>query len=188
VSRFIVRETSIPGVRVLDRHRARDDRGAFSRLFEHDALAGLGWSGGVHQVNHSRTTSAGTVRGLHYQEPPDAEDKLVTCLHGEIWDVTVDLRRESPTYLLYVHVVLSEVNGASVLIPRGCAHGFQALSDDVDLIYVHNAPYRPATERGLHPLDPLLGIVWPLPVSKMSPRDAGFAPIDRTSFVGVDVR
>ena len=165
MSRFTVRSTPIAGVLVLERSRIGDERGSFSRLFCPDELAAAGWHGSVHQINHSSTAREGTARGMHFQNPPHAEDKLVTCLRGAIWDVAVDLRQGSPTFLQHVGAELSDDNHASLLIPKGCAHGFQTLSDGVEMIYVHSAPYQAAAERGFCPTDPALNIAWPKPIT-----------------------
>ncbi|MFA7413588.1 MAG: dTDP-4-dehydrorhamnose 3,5-epimerase family protein [Rhizobium sp.] len=170
-ARFDVEETAIPGVLVLTRRKFADDRGHLSRLFCAEELEEIGWRGPVSQINETATRLAGTVRGMHFQHPPFAEMKLVTCVAGTIRDIAVDLRRDSPTFLRHVGVELSADNVRSLLIPEGCAHGFQALSDDVRMIYAHSAPYRSEAEGGLHPQDPGLGIVWPLPVVNLSPRD-----------------
>ncbi len=123
---------------------------------------------------------------MHFQNPPHAEDKLVTCLRGAIWDVAVDLRKGSPTFLQHVGAELSDDNHASLLIPKGCAHGFQTLSDGVEMIYVHSAPYQATAERGFCPTDPALNIAWPKPITLMSKRDAEFAALDLSSFTGLD--
>jgi dTDP-4-dehydrorhamnose 3,5-epimerase len=161
-----------------------DQRGYFSRLFCAEELASLGWTQPIAQINHSQTRLCGTVRGLHYQHLPYAEAKLVSCLRGEAWDLAIDLRPASPTYLRWHAQRLSPDNGLALLIPPGFAHGFQALTDDVELLYCHSAPYMPEAEAGLHPEDPRLAIAWPLPVSGLSVRDASHAAI-LSDFEGV---
>lgn len=126
------------------------------------------------QINHSVTRRRGTVRGLHYQRAPHAEMKLVSCVRGEVWDVAVDLRAGSPTFLRWHAERLSSAEGAALLIPPGFAHGFQALSDEAELVYCHSTAYAPAVEAGLHVRDARLFITWPLPLQGLSPRDAGF--------------
>jgi dTDP-4-dehydrorhamnose 3,5-epimerase len=126
------------------------------------------------------------VRGLHYQRPPHAEAKLVSCLRGEVWDLAVDLRPTSHTYLKWHAQHLSSDNGLALLIPPGFAHGFQALTDDVELLYCHSANYIPDAEAGLHPQDPRLAIEWPLPIRELSPRDAHHAEI-QSDFEGVSL-
>ena len=171
-SAFAARETPLAGVLLVQRHSVGDTRGFLSRLFCAQELAACGWHKPVAQINHTLTQVRGTVRGLHYQRAPHAEMKLVSCLRGEVWDVVVDLRPESPAYLQWHAGHLSAANHCAMLLPEGCAHGFQTLSDDVELLYCHSAAYAPNAEAGLHPLDPRLGIRWPLPVALLSPRDA----------------
>lgn len=171
-ARFEVETTPMEGLLVLKRRKIADERGHISRLFCAEELAEIGWRGPVAQVNESASRFAGTVRGMHFQKPPYSEIKLVTCVAGRILDVAVDLRHGSPTFLEHVAVELSADNACSFLIPEGFAHGFQALSDDVRMIYAHSAPYRAEAEGGLSPTDPRLAIAWPLPVRHLSPRDA----------------
>lgn len=173
MSRFTVTELMADGPRLVVRHPLADARGSFVRLFCDEELAGAGWTGPVRQANHSVTRRAGSIRGMHFQRPPHADAKLVMCLSGAICDVAVDVRAGSPTLLRWAMGELSAENGAAMLIPAGFAHGFQTLSDDVELIYFHSAPYVPEAENGLHPLDPRLAIPWPRKVTAMSERDAG---------------
>lgn len=151
-----------------------DDRGAFARIFCAEALAEIGWPGAVAQINHSRTVRRGMVRGLHFQLPPHAEAKLVVCIRGAVFDVAVDIRAGSPTRYSHAATELSAETATAIYVPEGFAHGFQALSDDVELVYIHSAPYEAAAEAGLRHDDSKLGIAWPLPVTGMSPRDASF--------------
>lgn len=155
-----------------------DDRGAFARIFCAEALAEIGWPGPVAQINHSRTVRRGTVRGLHFQLPPHAEAKLVVCIRGAVLDVAVDVRPGSPTRYSHAAAELSAETATAIYVPEGFAHGFQALSDDVELIYIHSAPYATAAEAGLRHDDPKLAIAWPLPVTGMSTRDAAFPLIE----------
>lgn len=161
----------LPGLTRVQRRQYRDDRGVFARLFCAAELSAAGWSGPVAQINHSLTHQSGTVRGLHYQRPPCSEVKLVSCIRGEIWDVAVDLRPQSPTFLRWHAERLSAHEGTALLIPAGFAHGFQVLSDDAELVYVHSAAYAPEAEAGLNATDPALAITWPLPICTRSPRD-----------------
>jgi dTDP-4-dehydrorhamnose 3,5-epimerase len=176
----------ISGLVAVQRQRINDARGSLSRLFCADGLATAGWGWPVAQINHTFTAHAGAVRGMHYQRPPHAEAKLVSCLRGRVWDVAVDLRAGSPTFLKWYAQELSPDNGTALLIPPGCAHGFQTLTDDVELLYLHSAAYAPLAEGGLCPTDALLAIPWPLPISELSDRDAGHALLDGT-FVGFDI-
>lgn len=185
MSRFTRLPTAGPsGPLLLERRVLADERGHLSRLFDAGDLGALGWDGPVMQVNETETRTAGTVRGMHFQHPPHAELKLVTCLTGRILDVVVDVRAGSPTFLDHVAVELSADNARSLLIPRGFAHGFQALTDRVRLLYVHSELHRPEAEAGLHPEDPALGIAWPLPVHNLSPRDRSH-PFLSSDFAGV---
>ncbi|MEM5494640.1 dTDP-4-dehydrorhamnose 3,5-epimerase [Hoeflea sp. AS16] len=155
-----------------------DERGAFARIFCAEALAGIGWPGPVAQINHSRTEKAGTLRGMHYQRPPHAEAKLVVCIRGAVHDVAVDVRQDSSSQHAHVGVELSAEAGTAIYIPEGFAHGFQALTDEVELIYIHSVAYNREHEAGLRHDDPVLGIAWPLPVTGLSARDAAHPMID----------
>ena len=172
MGRFNFEPAVLPGVVRVQRQRLGDARGFLSRLFCAAEFAGVGWQGPVAQINHTYTRQRGTVRGLHFQHPPDAEDKLVSCLRGEVFDVAVDLRRGSPTLLRWYGERLSAANGLALLIPRGFAHGFQALSDDCDMLYLHSSPYVPQAEGAVNVQEPRLGIDWPLPITELSARDA----------------
>ena len=178
--------TPIVGAFVLERQHRGDERGFFERIYCSDSLASCGWQGGIAQVNHSFTAERGTCRGLHYQLPPFDEYKLVSCLRGAVWDVVLDLRHGSPSFLHYFSIELSEQNARALLLPPGCAHGFQTLSESVDLLYCHSQRYAPDCEAGVHVLDPRLNIAWPLPVERLSPRDAAFAYVS-DDFQGVQI-
>lgn len=178
MSRFEVQSLPLVGLQQIRRKPIGDDRGSLERLFCQDNLAVAGWYKPIAQINLTRTAACGTVRGMHYQRPPHAEMKLVTCLRGEVFDVIVDLRQGSNTFLHWHSVHLSAQEPVSVLIPEGCAHGFQTLVDDVELLYCHSAPYHAAAEAGLRPTDPALDIRWPLPVSTLSARDAAHPLLD----------
>lgn len=184
--RFEVGETTIPGVYRLERVPLADERGWLERMYDTDDLAGVLGARGIVQVNRTLTRATGTVRGMHYQLPPAAEAKIVSCLRGAAFDVAVDLRRDSPTFLKWHAETVSDENHRSLFIPEGFAHGFQALSDDCELLYLHTAAYDPAAERGLHPQDPRLSIAWPLPVEHLSERDAS-QPLLAPEFDGIVV-
>jgi dTDP-4-dehydrorhamnose 3,5-epimerase len=184
VSRFVLQETSLAGLRAVRRQAIADERGFFSRFFCAQELAAAGFVLPIAQINHTRTQRRGAVRGLHYQSPPHCEDKFISCLRGEIFDVAVDLRRDSPTFLRWHGEVLSAANMTSLLVPQGFAHGFQTLSDECELIYLHSRPFAPDAEGGLNVRDPGLGIQWPLPLAEISARDAAWAFISR-DFAGI---
>ncbi|MFN5169119.1 MAG: dTDP-4-dehydrorhamnose 3,5-epimerase family protein [Cyclobacteriaceae bacterium] len=162
----------IKGVCVIEPTVHGDQRGYLFRAFCRPTLHEAGFSlGEIVQSNISFSHQAGTFRGFHYQLPPHAEEKVVTCLQGEILDYVVDLRKGSSTFLKNYSVVLSEQNRRSILIPRGCAHGFITLQPDCQLMYLHTAAYQPAFERGVNLNEPRLGIALPRPVAEMSERD-----------------
>ncbi|MEQ8283872.1 MAG: dTDP-4-dehydrorhamnose 3,5-epimerase [Parvibaculum sp.] len=172
--RFVVSSTSLSGVKSVRRKRVGDERGWLERLFCRDDLAFAGWIWDIAQINRTFTHSKGTVRGMHFQNAPYEEAKLITCLKGKVFDVAVDLRPNSPTCRRWHGEVLSDSNDTSLLIPQGFAHGFQALSDDVEMLYFHSAPYAAAYEGGVRADDPALSIRWPREIVEMSDRDRNF--------------
>ena len=178
MSRFTILDTPISALKIVKRQQLGDNRGFFSRLFCAEELALVGWHKPVAQINQTLTQKKGTIRGLHFQRPPYAEMKFVSCLLGAVWDVVVDLRAGSPTFLQWHAEELSAANHRALLIPEGFAHGFQALSADCELIYLHSRAYAPAAEAGLNPKDPMLSIIWPLAITELSARDAQHPMID----------
>lgn len=172
MNRFNLLPTPLTGLVMIERQRAQDHRGFLSRLFCAEELAEAGFVLPIAQINHTYTARKGSVRGLHFQHPPHSEDKLITCIKGEIFDVAVDLRRSSPTFLHWHAEILSADNARSLMVPQGYAHGFQTLSDDCELLYLHSRPYCAAAEGALNALDPSLAVAWPLPFSDISARDA----------------
>jgi len=186
VSRFTIADTPLTGLKVVQRRPLGDSRGFFSRLFCNQDLIAAGWTRPIAQLNHSYSAARGTVRGLHFQRPPFAEMKLVNCLEGEIWDVAVDIRAGSPTFLQWHAQRIGADNALSLLVPEGFAHGFQTLSDKAHVVYCCSAPYSAESEGGLLATDPKLAIRWPLPISSTSPRDAQH-PLISAQFVGLSV-
>lgn len=159
------------------RHDVRsDERGSFARQYCEREFAAAGLKTCWVQVNHSTTLRQGSVRGMHFQHPPAAETKLISCVAGRAFDVVVDLRKGSPTFLQWLALEIDETT--SFYIPEGCAHGFQALTDEVHLIYQHSAYYSPDSERGVRFDDPAIAIDWPLQPSNLSDRDRSFPHID----------
>ena len=140
----------------------------------------------VKQVNHTLISKAGTIKGFHYQRAPHAESKLVTCVVGSVLDVMIDLRKGSRTFLNYCSLELSQSRNNSVVIPEGCAHGLQTLSDGVNMIYFHSEFYTRSSEGGVHPFDPRINFKWPLSVTELSKRDMSFEHLDST-FKGIEV-
>ncbi len=170
-------ETPLPGVFVLEPERISDDRGWFARSFDREEFASRGMNPEVVQANASFNARAGTLRGMHYQADPHGESKLVRCGRGAIFDVAVDLRPDSPAYLRWYGVELSEQNGFGFYIPAGLAHGFQTLAADSEVHYLMGAPYVGEAARGVRWDDPAFGIEWP-PAPHggrvISERDAGY--------------
>ncbi|MBK7655642.1 MAG: CDP-glucose 4,6-dehydratase [Betaproteobacteria bacterium] len=166
----------LDGLCLIERQRGRF-LGFLSRMFCSHELAVAGWAWPVAQINHTLTRQGGTVRGIHFQRQPHAEAKLVSCLRGRVWDVAVDLRKDSPTYLQWRGHELSPDNGLAMLIPPGFAHVFQTLNDDVEMLYLHSTAHAPEAEGIINALDARLEISWPLPVRYRSARDENQAPI-----------
>jgi len=140
----------------------------------------------MEQINHTHTRTAGTIRGMHYQSPPYAEMKLVSCIRGKIWDVAIDLRADSPTFLHWHAEILSPENGRALLVPEGFAHGFQSLIDDSEIVYCNSAPYAPEAEGGVLYCDAKVDIEWPLQPTVISDRDRKHPLIDK-DFLGVRI-
>lgn len=184
MSHFTFADLPIAGLKRIERQRLEDSRGFLSRIFCAEELVEAGWDRPIAQINHTSTAKRGTVRGMHYQRPPHAEIKLVSCIRGEIWDVAIDLRAGSKTFLHWHAERLSAENNRAMLIPAGFAHGFQTLSDDVELLYCHSAAYVPVAESGLNPKDLMLAINWPKPITELSERDSLHPMLDK-QFAGV---
>ncbi len=182
--RFQFADTALPGLRVVERVQIGDARGYLERIFCSADLREVGWKEPVAQINRTFTAGAGSVRGLHFQHPPYAEMKLVVCLRGHVFDVAVDLRTGSETFLRWHAEELSASNGRAMLIPQGFAHGFQALTGEVEMLYLHSAAYEAAAEGGVHPEDPRLSVAWPRPISNLSARDLGH-PLLEPAFEGI---
>lgn len=166
--------TPIAGVAVLELEERRDERGFFARSFCQDEFTAHGLQPDVLQCNLSYNVQAGTLRGMHYQLAPATEAKLVRCISGAIVDIIVDLRPGSPTFRQHVAVELSAANRRSLYVPPMFAHGFQTLVDHTEVLYQVSERYTPGQERGLRYDDPALGLTWPLPVTAISEKDAGW--------------
>ena len=168
-------ETPLIGALVVELQPHKDDRGLFARTFCAREFRAQGLIETVVQCNTSWNTSKGTVRGLHYQLPPSSEAKLVRCTAGAVWDVIVDLRPASRTYLQHVGVELTAANQKALYIPEMFAHGFQTLEDGTEVFYQMSEFYAPELARGLRYDDPKLGIKWPLAVASISDKDQAWA-------------
>jgi dTDP-4-dehydrorhamnose 3,5-epimerase len=178
--RFFINELQISGLVLIQRKRLGDDRGYLERLFCAREMSEAGWHHPIAQINVTRTSRQGAVRGMHFQYPPRAEKKIVICIRGQVFDVAVDLRKGSPTYLKWHGEILSPEQSNAMLIPEGLAHGFQALAPDVEMLYFHSEFYAPEFEAGIRPNDPALNILWPLKISDMSDRDRSHPLIKET--------
>lgn len=184
--RFDSVDTPLQGLKLLRRKPMGDDRGYLERLFCAEELQALIPGKGIVQINRTLTAARGTVRGLHFQHPPHTETKFVTCLRGQVFDVAVDLRSGSSTFLHWHAEMLSDDGHNTLLIPEGFAHGFQTLTDDCEMLYFHTVAYQPEAEGGLNAEDPLLAIRWPTAITERSPRDASH-PMLTSDFSGMAV-
>jgi dTDP-4-dehydrorhamnose 3,5-epimerase len=166
--------TPVEGVAVVEIDRITDERGFFARVWCRDEFAEHGLDADWVQANVGRSTRAGTLRGMHYQRDPDAEAKLVRCTRGAVYDVALDLRATSPSYLRWTGVTLSAEEHTMLYIPAGCAHGYQTLLDDSEIVYSTSAPYAREAATGARYDDPTFGIRWPRDVEVISEQDAGW--------------
>jgi dTDP-4-dehydrorhamnose 3,5-epimerase len=170
--------TPLPGAYTVELEKRGDDRGFFARFFCEKEFGAAGLETRFAQINNSLTGVKGTLRGLHYQLPPAAEVKVVRAVRGALWDVIVDLRPDSPTYRGWFGAELNEDNRLMIYAPRGFAHGFVTLSDNVEALYLVSAPYAPAAERGLRWNDPAIGVDWPASPREMSEKDRSWPDLD----------
>lgn len=178
--------TEIQGVNIIELSPVSDHRGAFARLFCEKELASVIDDRRIVQMNHSQTNTIGALRGMHFQYPPHAEMKLIHCLRGRVFDVAVDLRKHSPTFLKWYARELSPDSPCLFIIPEGCAHGFQVLEENSELLYLHTAFYNKSAEGGIRYDDPLVGIQWPIPVTDISEKDRNHELLDK-NFSGIDL-
>jgi dTDP-4-dehydrorhamnose 3,5-epimerase len=163
--------TPLNGSFIIDLEPFSDNRGWFSRYYCKNEFAQIGHFKEWVQMNHSFTSTKGSVRGMHYQLPPHSEIKLVRCVHGAVFDVIIDIRKDSDTFLQWFGEELSAANKKMMYIPEGFAHGFQCLTDDCELLYHHTEFYKPGKEAGIVYNDVTLGIKWPLQVTVISEKD-----------------
>lgn len=186
MARFDFSPTPIPGLVVVQRKRIEDSRGFLSRFFCAEEFQEIGLKKAISQINHTLTRQRGALRGMHFQHAPHAEAKVVSCLRGQVLDVAIDLRRNSPTFLRWHAEALSEENQRSLFIPEGFAHGFQTMTEDCELVYLHTTAYQPTAEGALNALDPGLDIAWPLAITEMSERDRQH-PMLTKDFQGIEI-
>ncbi|MCJ2163210.1 MULTISPECIES: dTDP-4-dehydrorhamnose 3,5-epimerase [unclassified Pseudodesulfovibrio] len=174
------------GLYLVTTQPIEDERGSFARVFCSQEFKTIGLTKPLAQINLSQTVAPGSIRGMHFQHPPHAETKIVRCLRGSVFDIAVDLRQGSPTFLQWHGQKLTSENRQALFIPEGFAHGFQVLEPDSELLYLHTAPYSPDAEGGVRFDDPALSIEWPLPPSDLSERDRNHPLIDPT-FKGIRI-
>jgi len=168
---------------IIEPNIFKDERGSFSRIYCEYELQDI-FGKNIKQINHSITKEKGTVRGLHFQYEPNVEIKMVKCIRGGVLDVVVDIRKNSPTFLKYFSVELTQENQKMIYIPKGFAHGFQTLQDNTELLYLHSSIYAPSNEDLLNIKDPILSIKWPLDIVNLSKRDETCDFLDNT-FEGI---
>jgi dTDP-4-dehydrorhamnose 3,5-epimerase len=181
---MIFTETELKGAFIIDLEERRDHRGFFARTFCAREFEGHGLKPTVAQCNLSFNHKKGTLRGMHYQIAPATETKLVRCTQGAIYDVIVDMRPDSPTYLSHIGVELTAENRRALYVPEMFAHGYQALTDGAEVVYQVGEFYTPGYECGLRYDDPRLGIEWPLAVTEISAKDAAW-PLIESTFIEV---
>jgi dTDP-4-dehydrorhamnose 3,5-epimerase len=178
-SSMIFHETQFAGAYVVELEKNEDSRGFFARAFCADEFRSHGIQFHAVQANISHNLKQGTVRGMHYQDEAVSETKFIRCVSGAVWDVIIDMRPDSPTYLQHLGVELSADNGRAIFVPDRFAHGNQALTDGAELLYLMGASHTLDHERGVRYDDPAVGIDWPLPVSVISEKDSNW-PLMKT--------
>jgi dTDP-4-dehydrorhamnose 3,5-epimerase len=174
---MIFHETKLAGAFIVELDRRIDDRGFFARSFCTGEFLRHGIDFTPVQANISHSNVRGTLRGMHYQGPPVSETKFIRCIRGAVWDVIIDMRPDSPTFLEHIGVELSAENGLAIYVPDLFAHGNQALTEDAELLYLMGGAYTPGHERGVRFDDPLVGIEWPLPVTVIDQKDQAWPPV-----------
>tara|TARA_B110000858_G_C17733575_1_gene441347 strand:+ start:328 stop:873 length:546 start_codon:yes stop_codon:yes gene_type:complete len=164
----------IEGLYLVELNSIEDSRGSFSRIFCSNELKNVMSNQNIVQINISKNNQKGLIRGIHYQKKPNAEVKLINCIKGKVYDVVVDLRINSKTFLQWCSYELSQDDNKMLIIPKGCAHGFQTLSENSNLLYFHSEFYSPDKEEGINYNDPVISIKWPLLISEVSKKDKEF--------------
>ena len=173
-----IKELALKGAYEITRRAFIDDRGTFCRFYDYELFKKAGIEEPISQINHSITVNKGTVRGMHFQYQPAAEIKMVSCVSGRAFDAIVDIRKGSDTFLKWCFVELDPAKHNTIIVPKGFAHGFQALEDNTTLIYCSTTPYSKEDEAGIRHNDPKIAIEWPLEPIGLSERDKAFANID----------
>lgn len=182
--RFIT--TKLKDLYIIEPEPFQDDRGKFCRIFCINELKLIRFKKHIMQINHSLTRQKGTIRGIHYQHPPKVESKFVKCISGKIFDVVIDIRKKSPTFLQWHGEILSAENMRMMFIQDGFAHGFQTLENNCELLYLHTNVYCPEYEDGIRYDDPKINIKWPLKISDISKRDKELKYLSE-NFIGIEI-
>jgi dTDP-4-dehydrorhamnose 3,5-epimerase len=177
--------TRLADAMVIDMQRHADSRGFFARTFCAREFAEAGLVTEFVQDSQSYNRARGTLRGMHFQTSPHREVKLVRCIAGAVFDVIIDLRAASPSYLEWEGFELSAESGRTLYVPEGFAHGFQSLADDTHVLYAISHPYAPEATAGVRHDDPVFGIAWPLPIAAISDKDAAWPPVDRAKGIRI---
>lgn len=180
------KETPLKGAYIIELEPHTDNRGTFVRLYCKDEFSAINHGKEFVQTNYSITNQKGAVRGMHYQVSPSAETKLIGCINGRVFDVIVDIRKKSSTFLKWFAVELSKQGTKMIYIPEGFAHGFQTLEDNSELIYHHTAYYHPENERTMRYDDKRINIVWPIKITEISEKDEHAQPLD-IKFKGIEI-
>lgn len=175
---MIIEPTPIAGAYTIGIEPIADARGFFARTWCRREIEQLGLCADIAQCSISVNPRKGTLRGMHLQGPPHEETKIVRCVKGSIFDVVLDLRRDSPTFLRWHGETLTAANARMLFVPEGCAHGCLSLEDDTEIYYLTSAIYAPASVRGVRFDDPAIGVRWPVAVSEVSEQDGKWPPID----------
>jgi dTDP-4-dehydrorhamnose 3,5-epimerase len=181
---MIFNPTSLAGSYIIDLEPRSDERGWFTRYYCKEEFHTIGHTKEWVQMNHSATGKKGSIRGMHFQLYPYKEIKMLRCIAGSVYDVIIDLRKDSATFLQWIGVELSAANKKMLYIPEGFAHGFQCLEDNCELLYHHSEFYQPGAEAGIRYDDPLVNIQWPLPLTVISSRDEQHLYLDE-NFKGI---
>ena len=182
--KFTFKDTKIEGLKIGKRSNYINNVGSFERLYCKNEFHDVGLDSEIVQINRNITIHAGTLRGLHFQISPYAEDKVITCIKGKVYDVALDLRKGSPTFLNWHGEILSDTNNQSMFIPKGFAHGFLTLSNNCEMLYFHSEFYSQEYERGILYNDPKLNIEWPEEVINLSDKDKKHEPLSK-NFDGI---
>lgn len=188
MSNFILEDTPIGGLKLGQIQSKADERGYFERVYCHWEYEGLvGRPLRIKQINRSMSKIKGTTRGLHFQWPPHAETKIVSCPAGRLFDVAVDLRKGSPTYMQYFSAELTAENKKFLIIPEGFGHGFQTLEPNTEILYLVTEEFSLPHDDGINPIDPTVGVEWPLEIALRSKKDSDRKFIADRDFSGIDI-